>query len=389
MRINSDDTLLFVPPTEALLEDAGEVESFAPIESIKPFGHAVGHDLIKPWGHLAGAAIQHVNTVLRRHGKAASLDEGVYLGGPAGVVPVTGVVDAGEVLALLELEERANWVRDPIHFDGTFVSASKPFGHGLAFAEVTTEQLPTPPWEPLPAGLRRPVVAVLDTGVRAHAWLPAAPTTHPVLIDAEQQSPPWAPELTPGQVSVDSEPGQSKAGHATFIAGIIRQAAPSAQILSVRVMNDRGEANESTVCRALDWLIAYRQNHPVDVVCMAFGRPAGDDAGGPLVDVMKAKLKALADAGVQLVASAGNDHSDGLVYPASFDTVTAVGAGFGGYHANFSNFGDWVDRYRDGSDVLGIMPGGKWARWNGTSFAAAAFAGDLARPQVDHAHVTG
>jgi len=32
--------------------------------------------------------------------------------------------------------------------------------------------------------------------------------------------------------------------------------------------------------------------------------------------------------------------------------------------------------------VLGIMPPDRWARWTGTSFAAAAFAADLARPQV-------
>jgi hypothetical protein len=32
--------------------------------------------------------------------------------------------------------------------------------------------------------------------------------------------------------------------------------------------------------------------------------------------------------------------------------------------------------------VLGIMPPDRWARWSGTSFAAANFAGDLARPHV-------
>jgi subtilisin family serine protease len=102
----------------------------------------------------------------------------------------------------------------------------------------------------------------------------------------------------------------------------------------------------------------------------------------PLLREIEKQLRALSDAGVALVASAGNDHQADPVYPAAFDMVTAVGAGFGEYHATFSNFGDWVNRYRDGVDVLSIMPPDGWARWSGTSFAAANFAGDLARPQV-------
>jgi hypothetical protein len=115
---------------------------------------------------------------------------------------------------------------------------------------------------------------------------------------------------------------------------------------------------------------------------MAFGRRASDDADDHLLAEIETALRTLADAGVALVASAGNDHQSEPVYPAAFETVTAVGAGFGGYHATFSNFGDWVGRYRDGVDVLSILPPDRWARWSGTSFAAATFAGDLARPQV-------
>jgi len=105
-------------------------------------------------------------------------------------------------------------------------------------------------------------------------------------------------------------------------------------------------------------------------------------------------MKPFTDAGIPLVASAGNDHTDEEVKPAASKSVIAVGAGFGRYHADFSNFGPWVNRYRDGVDVVGILPGtaadgsdGRWVKWSGTSFAAAAFAADLARPQVDRGHV--
>jgi subtilisin family serine protease len=236
----------------------------------------------------------------------------------------------------------------------------------------------------MPPGLRRPVVALLDTGVREHGWLPVTPPGDPFLIDAEQQRDQlWRPDLADGKMLAHNEPTASRAGHATFIAGLLRHAAPSAQVLSVRVMNDQGRATESTVCRALDWLLEYkRRGHPVDVLCMAFGREPGDTGDQRLVELLKAKLRRLAAQGVQIVASAGNDHQSGEIYPAAFDMVTAVGAGFAGYHANFSNFGDWVDRYSDGVDLLSIMPDNKWARWSGTSFAAATFAGDVARPHV-------
>jgi hypothetical protein len=93
-------------------------------------------------------------------------------------------------------------------------------------------------------------------------------------------------------------------------------------------------------------------------------------------------VRRLTDAGVRLVAPAGDDHRDVPVYPAAFTQVTAVGAGIGEYHAGFSNFGDWVDRYREGIDIQGILPPDGWARWSGTSLSAAEYAADIARPQL-------
>jgi len=150
-------------------------------------------------------------------------------------------------------------------------------------------------------------------------------------------------------------------------------------VLSVRVMNDAGRAQESTVLAALDWLLRYLgRGNPVDVLCMAFGRRPGDTSDQPLVGLIERALDDLADRGVQLVASAGNDHVVDEIFPAAYHRVTAVGAGFGGYYTQFTNYGEWVDRYRDGVDVQSTMPGGGWARWSGTSFAAANFAADLA-----------
>ena len=289
-----------------------------------------------------------------------------------------GAVEAVELLrsANAGAGERA----DVQYLGGTFQLAGRHWGHGFTWAELTAAPKDEPPpfasAQP-PQDMRRPVIALLDSGVQPHPWLESAPDD-PFLLHAESLP---APRPFAGVVHEIHAGEVAAAGHGTFLAGLIRMAAPSARVLSVRVMSDDGRVNESTVIEALEWLADYHdpRTRPVDVVCMAFGREPSDTDP---VEPLEAALRPLARKGIALVSSAGNDHQSAPVYPAAFDMVTAVGAGFGRYHADFSNHGDWVDRYRDGVDVVGPMPTGRWAKWSGTSFSAANFAGDLARPHV-------
>ncbi|MCO8269521.1 S8/S53 family peptidase [Actinoplanes sp. TRM 88003] len=311
-------------------------------------------------------------------------------------------VDKGQALEACDLLTASGIdVRIDHDYVGGTGFMGKHWGHGFTWSEVTMlekDKPVQPPWEKLPDGLRRPVIALLDTGVEHHPWIRVGNDDDPFVLPAEELDwprpfPPIFTPFAPGQ-----GPGRD-AGHATFIAGLIRGAAPSARILSLRVMNDQGKVQESRVLEALTWLSDYAgltgpyagAGRPVDVVCMAFGREPDDP--DPF-DEVEAAMKPFVAAGIPLVASAGNDHQADEVRPASSRSVIAVGAGFGRYHADFSNFGPWVNRYRDGVDILGILPGtaadgsdGRWVKWSGTSFAAANFAADLARPQVDHGHV--
>jgi len=335
-------------------------------------------------------SVAGLNDLLHRRGLTGRLAEEFRPAGPSAfVVPVIdGTAD--DVLRAFHDEQEFDFRADDSFVDGTsvgelFVPASRGVGHGLNFTEIPApDPLPSRHWPTLPETLRRPVVALLDTGVRPHAWLPETSPDDPFLIDAGQdEDDAWPPEPTGGALSAHSAGPQSRAGHATFIAGLIRQGAPSARVLSVRVMNDQGRADETVVLDALKWLRGYlRRGKPVDVLCMAFGRKPGDLTDAPVLVQIGRELDCLAAEGVQLVASAGNDHQERAIYPAAFKRVTGVGAGFAGYHTEFSNYGDWVKRYRDGVDMVSIMPGGGWARWSGTSFAAANFAADLAYPRA-------
>lgn len=278
--------------------------------------------------------------------------------------------------------------------DDQKVAFGRKQGHGDPGRVPVAVLAPPPPWEPY--GGRRPVVAVVDTGVAPHQWLTGTPGD-PVVLDAGEYG--WVPPA--GRVS----DGPFR-GHATFLAGVIRQSAPGARILSVQVMGDDGLVTHEDSLAALNWL----GGQDVDVICLAYGYEGEPGQTAKLRDV----LWNLAGHGVLVVASAGNDGiSDPPVYPAAFAAdpdpaavpVTSVGAtNPGGDYAHYSNYGAWVTHQAVGSGVIstiaefngdlpapqvpGFLHGSAmdpddftagFARWSGTSFAAARIAGLLAQ----------
>ena len=104
-----------------------------------------------------------------------------------------------------------------------------------------------------PAKGRRPVVAVLDTGCGDHPWLPDDIVTR--YPDARGRGhrrrqpahrPRAARAISPGPSTARST---SSSGHGTFIAGIVRQVCPEADIISIRVADSQGNgARRSTSC---------------------------------------------------------------------------------------------------------------------------------------------
>ncbi len=94
---------------------------------------------------------------------------------------------------------------------------------------------------------RPPVIALLDSGVQPHRWLPADGDP-PFVVDATEYG--WtAPDLDQPAAPPGLNPYAlygSHFGHATFIAGLIRLKAPDAQVLSMRVMNSAGKVSRAT-----------------------------------------------------------------------------------------------------------------------------------------------
>jgi subtilisin family serine protease len=284
---------------------------------------------------------------------------------------------------------------------GEFFVSGKKSGHGMGWVPSPDGELaPVAPWA---EAALHPVIALLDTGVQQHAWLDASHA--PFLLEADDMDG-WVSPLPHDDRFPDKSPVGTHWGHGTFIAGLIRQVAPQARVLSMPIMNSAGLADDSAVINALTWL---HDTDPVQpgIVLMAFGRRAiADDPTLP--DVRRAVHK-LIDKGWKIVASAGNDGSDQPVYPAAFAAglpVISVGALKSDVELErYSNFGSWVRAAWIGTDIVSIHPltitaagdlqtsrnaianpalpeiAESYAWWSGTSFAAAICAAQMALDQ--------
>jgi subtilisin family serine protease len=234
-------------------------------------------------------------------------------------------------------------------------------------------------------------------------------------------------------------PLDSDSGHGTFIAGLIHQLCPDANILSVRVMPSDGAVPEHVLLDALN-LLALRQQlaqQPggdpadlVDVVSLSLGyyhEQPEDAAADPL---LLQPLNALAESGAIIVAAAGNDATVRPLFPAAFAPdpqgivkeadasrvpITAVGALNPDLTiALFSNAGPWVKVYRPGAALVSTFPetfnasaqpayrlhafdgwretidpddfSGGFGTWSGTSFSAPVLAGEIAQQLLDGEH---
>lgn len=310
-------------------------------------------------------------------------------------------------------------------------------GHGNP-ARLPVAVLTSPPRRrPLaevPGG-RRPVVAVLDTGIGAHSWLdPAGDPQDRFWVDAAAApiswQPPWEDLVGPGPEGdgiSETLVGtlDSHAGHGTFIAGLIRQLAPDASVLSLHIMYSDGVIHESDAINALGWL-HERVSHGgaaefIDVVCLAFGYYEETPADEAVTSAFANVLAALGNRGIRVVAAGGNHATARETFPAALATaldppeipLVSIGAlNPNKTKAHFSNEAPWITDWEVGTALMSTMPPfdgslapeycippatpngkvresldpdnfkGGFAIWSGTSFAAAAFAAKLAQALV-------
>lgn len=315
-------------------------------------------------------------------------------------------------------------------------SGAAPAGSGSYGGRFPVDlALPVPVWPP--SDDRRPTVAILDTGITAHPWFADGflEVAHAVQAEVDACS---AASGLPAWLTIDGAEDApvswqplvgtlaSHYGHGTFIAGIIRQHAPMARALAVRIMRSDGVAYESDLICALHAIAGQtrkaRSGDPdaveVDVVTLSLGyfHEDGEVTSAELIQA----FDELSELGVVVVAAAGNFATNRPFYPAALAPQYPRGSGAplvsvgalnpNGSVAMFSDDAPWVTSFATGAAVVSTYPttsagsqqpgfaaqsgrrqsldgddfSSGFAVWSGTSFAAPAAAATIARALADN-----
>ena len=111
------------------------------------------------------------------------------------------------------------------------------------------------------------------------------------------------------------------AGNGFLSHGLYRGLAPDSCVVLVQVGNAAG-ITSGAIARALTWLRGHAEALGLTVVSLSVG---GDEPSGDTADAVNASVAALVDAGVVVVAAAGNDGRRHLVPPATAPDALTVG----------------------------------------------------------------
>jgi serine protease len=225
-------------------------------------------------------------------------------------------------------------------------------------------------WTPPPAGGRRPLVAVLDTGVDAGA------------PDLAAAIAPGGRSFLPGRRDAGVDPD----GHGTHVAGIIAalsgngiggSGVAAARILPVVIADGTGTTTTTSLVRG----VRYAAARGARVINISFG-------GRGFSRVEQEAIDSAVRQGALVVAAAGNSGAVGAAeYPGAYRHVLAVGAlGRSGRPLAISARGPQVAIAAPGEDILSTAPralagrsGEGLVARTGTSMAAAVVSGAAAR----------
>jgi subtilisin family serine protease len=202
-------------------------------------------------------------------------------------------------------------------------------------------------------------------------------------------------------------------GHGTFVAGCLRALAPRAEV-SVQGTLTVVTGTPSLTRTGAGWEsdLAYQLTealkHDPDILVMTYATESRENLSLLGFDVAWETRLQYAK-GLVFLAPAGNDSSSTREWPAAFDWVLSVGALSANWQtrADFSNYGNWVDLYAPGEDLVNAFATGTYtyvlsstgvpttgvttadftgmAKWSGTSFSTPIVAALIA----DRMSVTG
>lgn len=167
----------------------------------------------------------------------------------------------------------------------------------------------------------------------------------------------------------DTTPDLPRASHGMHVAGIIGAAvnnfgvygvAPNVSLLPIRVFHYEG-ANLTASIDAIVAGINIAIEQGAQVINMSFGMSSGDE-------ILHEAIERAYNAGIVLVAASGNYNDAGLLYPAAYPEVIAVGAvDMQGNRTGYSNYGQGMELMAPGGSAAFDTDGEILSTgWNGT-----------------------
>jgi thermitase len=266
-----------------------------------------------------------------------------------------------------------------------YVLAAAAVGKGIGGPEPVDGPQGTEPYPAVPDGSTPARVAVIDTGIpldlRGDGWL-----TGVLRCDGNIDPLDALPAGPDGFLDYH-------AGHGNFVAGIVQQVAPGADIRVYRAIDTDGFGTDAEVAAAM--IRAFEQG--AQVINLSLGTETLDGAPPPAMRAAVETIRAAEGGGdVVIVAAAGNSGGDVPSWPGALDGVIAVGGLTNGLDpADWSTRGDWVRFSTIGEGIRSTFvpgqespvfdpdpdtfPDNAWAIWTGTSFAAPQITGAIAR----------
>ncbi|MFD4869730.1 S8 family peptidase [Streptomyces sp. NPDC058412] len=148
------------------------------------------------------------------------------------------------------------------------------------------------------------------------------------------------------------------------------------RLVSVRVLGCDNQGAWSGIIAGLDWVASHARQPAV----------LNASLGGDRFEPVNTATAALFDRGVLPIVAAGNDNRDArLVSPASTRKAVTVGAtNRDDQETDFSNWGELLDLYAPGQDIISARRTGGSVSMSGTSMAAPHVTGVAALYKAAH-----
>ena len=177
-------------------------------------------------------------------------------------------------------------------------------------------------------------------------------------------------------------------GHGTHVAGTIGAQGNNAvgvagvawdvQLMALKFLGADGRGSTADALKAVN----YARENGANIANNSYG-------GGPSSTSFQNAINRFVDSGGIFVAAAGNHGRNNDInpyYPANYDNVISVAASTDrDTRASFSGYGvNTVDIAAPGESILSTIPGGRYARFNGTSMATPVVSGALALVAADY-----